>query len=575
MTKYVDKFVIEDESILVRDSETNAKTNVITNDINNNIKPSIANLNSSMAAVNGDIDNLEERVGTLSNQCTSNTEGLALANTRIDNIASLPSGSTSGDAELMDIRVGADGITYATAGDSVRSQLDTKLNLYGQPYTLLKSGDDLNTLDYGSYVCQNTNIAKQLLNCPVELSFRLDIFEARFIKLQILTQDYGQNTYIRKIKGATFYPWRQIITNEGVETSILNNLHFEQGGIDNVGINSTYASSARIRTRNILLSGDNIYISLNNTDYPNASCEVFYYDVNGNFIEHNYWHNELYIEKGKYFRVLLTLDRTSTSASYNVNTTLNNTHISNQVNNNNGKVKLVSHQGNVVATTNQCKIDGYIDAGKSGFTACEGDLRFTSDNIPVLCHDASFVDATSGQTIIIANNTLSQLKNCDYYGGKIATLEEVVIVCKKYGMELILDQILGGWTTTQYNNIFDIIYKYNFRDDVIFMSYYAEGLKKVLSIDDKVRVMAGQPYGETSINTALNNANETKAQYPNANIMLCLGMQLGESVIADGLKNIKDYKINIYRCDDYDSKQTFSKYCEYLTTNNTPSLFNK
>ena len=80
----------------------------------NTLNDRLDNVDEIQAQTNAQLSNIDNKMAT--------KEELGVERKRIDNFTTLSEGSTTGDAELIDGRIGDDGVTYANIGDSIRCQ---------------------------------------------------------------------------------------------------------------------------------------------------------------------------------------------------------------------------------------------------------------------------------------------------------------------------------------------------------------------------------------------------------------------------------------------------------------------
>lgn len=123
-----------------------------------------------------------------------------VARQRIDNLAKLEEGSTTGDAELQDIRVGADGKVYTSAGEAVREQFSTQKNYSMETFGIVDWANDETV--YNTVIDLPLNRIFRIENATKENGVPVEQKHSTLIKFSPYVSDFDATGYCLYIYAA-------------------------------------------------------------------------------------------------------------------------------------------------------------------------------------------------------------------------------------------------------------------------------------------------------------------------------------------------------------------------------------
>ena len=149
---------------------------------------------------NADIEAISEELAAGLASITSDLNAQSvLLNARMDTFTSLPSGSTSGDAELMDIRIGEYGESFGSAGSAVRGQNSEIKKILGIifDYGYIKTNGQIS---YGG----TDRLYSRMIPCPPNASVTY----------------VGENNHANVLGIAFYNKYRTLISGDGNHGSL-------------------------------------------------------------------------------------------------------------------------------------------------------------------------------------------------------------------------------------------------------------------------------------------------------------------------------------------------------------------
>lgn len=165
---------------------------------------------------------------------------------------------------------------------------------------------------------------------------------------------------------------------------------------------------------------------------------------------------------------------------------------------NKGNTLMIAHAG-LEGFETPNTLAGAVAAGNRSYWGIEVDIRVAKDNVIVLTHDDSLMEA-AGVDVKVSESTWAELQQYPLYDYReffgmekyglevrreitrsdlrIPSLGEFIRVCKKYG-KVAVPEIKGWFSPEEIRIMLDVIREQDYLDHVVFISFGWENLAEI------------------------------------------------------------------------------------------------